>query len=331
MRCEVTDWQVVGDDLTRQLEYISDAGEDLCTIQIRLTPTICSTGEIETRFCIVYAPAVSHAPETYLPMQITPLARLTEGDFVNARVTCSGPVNKFWVDNPQDAAKIMEVLWCGEELRWLVLNAKESLLDIRVPHDKSFRTAFTEMQAKVRDQAKTAREARFTAKLTGVFPKGVKGFDPIPGVKEPTETREFPNQEAARAWLLGDGLHEFSWPIYSVEIISPEGQQVWRAYHSSNDVLKNKNEVWWYKADPGRREREKAAAERRRAIAEGRIPREELSPKEQFELDNPPWQGPVFAWVPTRTVDEGFIWLKNFWVRHTGLRYASKIWFPKDE
>jgi hypothetical protein len=153
MRCEVTDWQVVGEDLARQFDYVSDAGEDLCTIQIRLTLTICGTGEIEPRLYIVYAPAVSHAPEAYLTMQITPLARLTEGPFINARVTCSGPVNKFWVDDTEDAAKIMEVLWAGEELRWLVVDTKESLLDMRVPHDKSFRTALAEMQAKVRGRA----------------------------------------------------------------------------------------------------------------------------------------------------------------------------------
>ena len=153
MRCEVTNWQVVGENLARQLDYVSEAGEDLCTIQIRLTLTIGRTGEIEARFCIVYAPAVSQAPEAYLAMQITPLARLTEAPFVNARVTCSGPVNKFWVDDTQDAAKIMEVLWAGEELRWLVVGSNGSLLDMRVPHDGSFRTALAEMQAKVRDQA----------------------------------------------------------------------------------------------------------------------------------------------------------------------------------
>ena len=153
MRCEVTNWQVVGEDLARQFDYVSDAGEDLYTIQLRLTLTICGTGEIETRFCIVYAPAVSHAPEAYVAMQVTPLARLTEGPFVNARVTCSGPVNKFWVDDAEDAAKIIEVLWAGEELRWLVVGTKGSSLDIRVPHDRSFRTALAEMQVKVRGQA----------------------------------------------------------------------------------------------------------------------------------------------------------------------------------
>jgi hypothetical protein len=154
MRCEVTNWQVVGEDLARQLEYFSDAGEDLCTIQIRLTLTIGGTGEIETRFCIVYAPAVSRAPETYCAMQITPLARLTDGPFVNARVTCSGPVNKFWVEDAEEAANIMEVLWAGEELRWLVLDGSmKSVLEMRVPHDTSFRTALTEMQAQVRGRA----------------------------------------------------------------------------------------------------------------------------------------------------------------------------------
>jgi len=168
----------------------------------------------------------------------------------------------------------------------------------------------------------------YIAKLTGVFPKGVKGFDPIPGIEAPTETREFPSEEAAKAWLLGDGLHYFRWPIYSVDILGPDGQQVWRAYHSSNDILKNKNEVWWHKADPGRAELEKLKAERRRAIAEGRIPREELSLHEQFVLDNPTWRGPFFAWVPTSTVDQGLVWLKNFWVHFTGLRYVDKIWCP---
>lgn len=117
----------------------------------------------------------------------------------------------------------------------------------------------------------------YFAKLTGVFPKGVKGFEPIPGVREPVESREFESEAAAKAWLLGDGLHNFRWPIYSVEILDAAGQQVWRAYHSSNDVLANKNEVWWYKADPGRAERQKADQERRRAVLDGRIPREQLS------------------------------------------------------
>lgn len=331
MRCEVTEWQVVGDELARQLDYISDAGEHLCSIQMRLMQKIFGKSDTETRFCIVYAPAVLRGPAVYLAMQITPLGRLTEGPFVNARVTVDGSVNKFWVDNAQDTAKITEVLSAGEELRWLVVDAEESLLDMRLPHDSSFRTALTEMQAKMRGRAAKVGEEMFIAKLTGVFPKGVKGFDPIPGLKEPTETKEFTSQEAARAWLLGDGLHEFRWPIHSVEILSRDGQQVWRAYHSSNDVLRNKNEVWWYKADPGRREREKAITERRRAIVEGRIPREELSLKEQFELKNPLWRGPFFAWLPTKTADEGLIWLKSFWVRHTGLRYVSKIWYSKEE
>jgi hypothetical protein len=110
------------------------------------------------------------------------------------------------------------------------------------------------------------RGAMFIAKLTGVFPQGVKGFEPIAGIEKPTETKEFTSEEAAKAWLLGDGLHDFQWPVFSVEILNLEGQQVWGAYHASNDVLKNKNEVWWYEADPGRTEREKAAAERRASV-----------------------------------------------------------------
>jgi len=80
----------------------------------------------------------------------------------------------------------------------------------------------------------TAGTAMVVAKLTGVFPKGVSGFEPVPGVEAPVETKEFPNEEAAKAWLLGDGLHDFKWPIYSVEILTAEGKQLWRAYHSSN-------------------------------------------------------------------------------------------------
>lgn len=169
----------------------------------------------------------------------------------------------------------------------------------------------------------------FIARLTGVFPKGVKGFEPIPGVQEPVETKEFPSEASAKAWLLGDGLHNFRWPIYSVEIFSPEGQQVWRAYHSSNDVLRNKNEIWWFKADPGRAERQKVDAERRRAVGEGRIPREQLSLKEQFEVDNPLWHGPFFAWMPISTLDHGWIWFRNYWVESTmGIRCVNKGFFP---
>jgi hypothetical protein len=63
----------------------------------------------------------------------------------------------------------------------------------------------------------TSRTATVVAKLTGVFPN-VRGLEPIPGVEAPVEIKEFPNEEAAKAWLLRDGLHEFKWPIYSVEI-----------------------------------------------------------------------------------------------------------------
>ena len=105
--------------------------------------TISGTGEIETRFCLVTAPAISQASEGYLPMQITPLARLTEGPFVNARVTCSGPINKFWVDDAEEAAKIARVLWAGEELRWLVFDATKPVL-AGAPHEVSFRAALTE-------------------------------------------------------------------------------------------------------------------------------------------------------------------------------------------
>jgi hypothetical protein len=48
MRCEATDWQEAGGDLARQIDYVSDASEDLCTIQIRLTLKIGGTGWTRT-------------------------------------------------------------------------------------------------------------------------------------------------------------------------------------------------------------------------------------------------------------------------------------------
>lgn len=55
---------------------------------------------------------------------------------------------------------------------------------------------------------------------------------------------------------------------------------------------------------------------------------DELSENEQFERDNPLWRGPFFALVPVNTVDEGWIWFRRYWIRHTGLRCVDKNWFP---
>jgi hypothetical protein len=60
----------------------------------------------------------------------------------------------------------------------------------------------------------------YVAKLTGVWPQGVKGYEPEPGVREPIETKQFATEADAKTWLLGDGLHRFRWPIYSVEIFN---------------------------------------------------------------------------------------------------------------
>jgi hypothetical protein len=169
----------------------------------------------------------------------------------------------------------------------------------------------------------------YIAKLTGEWPEDVKGYERIPGMNEPTETKEFMSEADAKAWLLGDGLHSFRWPVYSVEIFNAGGEQIWRAYHSSNQVLQNKNEIWWHNADPGRREREEANAQRRRDIEEGRVPWERLSDKEKFEIQNPLWLGPFFSWLPTRTYDAGWIWLRSYWIRRTlGIKCVNKGMFP---
>jgi hypothetical protein len=52
---------------------------------------------------------------------------------------------------------------------------------------------------------------------------------------------------------------------------------------------------------------------------------------EQFRLENPLWTGPRFASVPVKTADRGWIWLRQYWVRHTGLYFAEKFKFPHDE
>jgi hypothetical protein len=167
----------------------------------------------------------------------------------------------------------------------------------------------------------------FVAKLTGVFPRGV---EPPSGVREPVETKDFSNESDARAWLIGEGLQDFPWPISCAELFSADGKSVWREWHWSHPALKAKNEDWWRKKDPGREERERAIAERRRKIAEGLIAPEDLSLAEKFELENPIWRGPFFAWTPTNTVDRGLIWFSNYWVRH-GLCFSSKSWFPEGQ
>jgi hypothetical protein len=165
----------------------------------------------------------------------------------------------------------------------------------------------------------------FVAKLTGVFPRG----DVVPvGVKEPIETKDFSTESAAIEWLTGEGLRNFPWPISCAELFSAEGESVWREWHWSHPALKAKNEDYWRKRDPGREDREREIAERRHAISEGLIPLEDLSLAEKFELENPLWRGPFFAWAPTNTVDRGWIWLSNYWVRHTGLCFSNKDLFP---
>lgn len=149
LRCEVTDWQIVGDDLARQLDFITNDGEET-TVQIRVTLKTGDTGEIEACPYIVLAPAVSHSAETYLAVQLAAMDGLLESPFLNVRTTCSGPVNKFWIREGEDSAKVMEVLWAGKDLRWLVTDGREALVQMRLPHDQSFRDALRQMQENLR-------------------------------------------------------------------------------------------------------------------------------------------------------------------------------------
>ena len=72
MTCEVTEWQIVGDDLARQLTFVGV--KPATTVQLRVTVGIGDTGMIETRPYIMLAPAVSLAPETYLAVLLRTMA-----------------------------------------------------------------------------------------------------------------------------------------------------------------------------------------------------------------------------------------------------------------
>ncbi|WP_213737035.1 hypothetical protein [Bradyrhizobium sp. dw_411] len=161
----------------------------------------------------------------------------------------------------------------------------------------------------------------FTAKITGVIPKGMNI------TSAPVETREFDNITAAKQWLLGEALSNLPTPVSTVEVFSG-GQSIWREWHWSHDALKSKNELWWDAKDPSRHEREAAQVERKRQVESGQIPYSQLSLKEQFERANPRWLGPYFAWLPTSTMDAGTIWMSEYWVRATlGVKYKSKSFF----
>ncbi|MEW6639966.1 MAG: hypothetical protein AB1586_05635 [Pseudomonadota bacterium] len=165
----------------------------------------------------------------------------------------------------------------------------------------------------------------FLAKITGVIPRGAD----LPAA--PVETREFSDITKAKQWLLGEALTNLPTPVHSIEVFS-DGRSVWREWHWSHDALKSKNELWWDACDPGRKEREAARLERKRKVKAGLVPNSDLSPKEQFEKANPRWLGPYFAWLPTSTIDEGVIWMSQYWVRSMlGLKYKNKSWFPDND
>jgi hypothetical protein len=165
----------------------------------------------------------------------------------------------------------------------------------------------------------------FLAKITGVIPKGMS----LPAA--PVETKEFSAQAEATEWLLDEALNNLPTPVSSVEVFSADGKSVWREWHWSHEALKAKNEKWWDERDPGRKAREAAQAERCRKIASGEISGDQLSLAEQYRRDNPAWIGPLFATLPVKTVDRGWIWLSEYWERrHLGLRFSKKRWFPDD-
>jgi len=178
----------------------------------------------------------------------------------------------------------------------------------------------------VREQPeKPAERPMFLAKITGVIPKGLL----LPAA--PVETKKFPSRAEATEWLLGEALNNLPTPVNTVEVFSESGESVWREWHWSHDALKAKNEKWWDQRDPNRKGIEKLQAERRQKIASGEISGDQLSLAEQFQRDNPAWTGPHFASMPVKTIDAGWIWRREYWERpHTGLRYASKSWFPDE-
>jgi hypothetical protein len=221
---------------------------------------------------------------------------------------------------PQGVRLLLSHLLSGKQLKFGIFQGPEQLVDMPFYNDPEFAQLH---QAQV--AALTTKGKVFLAKITGVVPKGTNLTAP------PVETREFDNITAAKQWLLGEALTNLPTPVNSIEIFE-NGKSVWREWHWSHDALKSKNELWWDAKDPNRKEREAADKERRRKIEAGLIPDNQLSLKEQFEKANPSWLGPYFAWLPTRTLDAGTIWMTQYWVRaNLGVKYKNKSWFPDND
>jgi len=138
------------------------------------------------------------------------------------------------------------------------------------------------MAAEQRAERPHPEVSMFVAKLIGAVPRGER---------DPIETKEFSTQGAGIEWLTGQGLKDFPWPISRAELFAADGKSVWREWHWSHPALKAKNEDYWRKKDPGREEREREKAERKRKIASGLIRPEDLSLAERFELEKPAVDG----------------------------------------
>jgi hypothetical protein len=59
----------------------------------------------------------------------------------------------------------------------------------------------------------------FTAKITGVIPKGMS----LPAA--PVETKQFASLVEAKQWLLGEALYNLHTPVEKVEVFSAMGSQ----------------------------------------------------------------------------------------------------------
>jgi hypothetical protein len=152
MTCEVTEWQIVGDYLARQLDFVGVEPET--TVQLRVTVKADDTGMIEALPYIMLAPAVSLAPEAYLVMGLWTMDLSVRSGFLTVRTTRTpGGANKFWIEAGDDARKVTEVLWTGREMRWIVTDGNETLVKLDLHNDPSFRDALKRIRDKVQAEA----------------------------------------------------------------------------------------------------------------------------------------------------------------------------------
>jgi hypothetical protein len=61
-----------------------------------------------------------------------------ETGFLNVRTTNAGSgANRFRIEKREDAHKVMEVLWAGQEIRWIVTDGGKTLVKMRLHNDMS--------------------------------------------------------------------------------------------------------------------------------------------------------------------------------------------------